>query len=371
MQYTFSAPSRRHTRIASIAVLPAPTTVTRWPSGSGVSKFGNSLAPHQVAARQQFVGRQHAVQRIAGNAEHRRIAGADADEHRVEAHLVDHLLDGEQAADQRVALELDAEFLQLVDLRVDHFVGQAEIRNAVAQHAARLVEGFVDGHVAPGLGHVRGAGHAGRTRADDADPVRSRFDIRDIGPAFRDRLVADPALEASDGHRFQRVADGAHAFALVFLRTDAAADGRQQVGVGQDVVGAAKILLADLLDETGNVDTHRAACDARLFGHSRQRSDSRSASSRLKPQATSEKFLARTAAGCSRIGVRSCGMVRIVFFLAMANPSNDSAIIRLARPAAVIHCSGLPTHAVHPPATSSNGSGSVSLRAGRRGLPAS
>ena len=37
MQYTFSAPSRSDTRIASIAVLPAPTTATRLPIGSGVS----------------------------------------------------------------------------------------------------------------------------------------------------------------------------------------------------------------------------------------------------------------------------------------------------------------------------------------------
>ena len=44
MQYTFSAPSRMDTRIASIAVLPAPTTATRLPIGSGVSKSGKSLA---------------------------------------------------------------------------------------------------------------------------------------------------------------------------------------------------------------------------------------------------------------------------------------------------------------------------------------
>ena len=42
MQVTFSAPTRSETRIASIAVLPAPITATRLPGCSGVSKFGKS-----------------------------------------------------------------------------------------------------------------------------------------------------------------------------------------------------------------------------------------------------------------------------------------------------------------------------------------
>ena len=149
-------------------MLPAPTTATRLPSGIGVSKFGNSLARIRLQRVSSSLADKHAVERIAGNAEHRRIAGAGADEDGVEAHLVDHLLDGEQAADQRVAFELDAELAQIVDFGVDHRVGQAEIGNAVFQHAAGLVERLEDGHLAAGLGHVGGAGHAGGTGADDA-----------------------------------------------------------------------------------------------------------------------------------------------------------------------------------------------------------
>src|SRR6185369_4390874 len=61
-------------------------------------------------------------------------------------------------------------------------------------------------------------------------------------------------------------------------------------------------------------------------GHIRQRSDSRKASS---------KFLARTMASCSRIGVRSWGMVRIVFFLAIPFTSHSDLKLQLT-PAACI-----------------------------------
>ncbi len=221
---------------------------------------------HQVAAGEQLVGGEHAVQRLAGNAREARIARAGADEHRMKAHLVDHLLDGEQATDQRVALEAHAELLELADLGVDDRVRQAEIRNAVLEHAAGLVEGLVDGDLAAGLGHVGCAGHAGRSRTDDADAEAARLDVRDVGPAFPDGEVADPALQPADGHRLQGFADGAHALALVLLRADAAADRRQQVGGGDDVVGAAVVALDDALDEVRDRDVHRATADARLLG---------------------------------------------------------------------------------------------------------
>ena len=65
-------------------------------------------------------------------------------------------------------------------------------------------------------------------------------------------------LELPDGHGLERVAHGADALALVLLRADAPADRGQQVGVGDDVVGAAEILLAQPADEAGNVDACRA-----------------------------------------------------------------------------------------------------------------
>src|SRR5208283_3692283 len=111
--------------------------------------------------------------------------------------------------------------------------------------------------IAARLCHVGGAGHAGRTGSDDADAQAVGFDIGNVGPAFGNGQVADEALEPTDCHRLQRLTDRADAFALRLLRTDPTADGRQEIGVGDDVVGAAVILLCDLLYEVGNVDADR------------------------------------------------------------------------------------------------------------------
>ena len=182
------------------------------------------------------------------------------------AEFVAHLLDGEQAADQRIALELDAELAQIFDFGVDHRVGQAEIGDAVFEHAAGLVEGLEHGHVATGFGHVGRAGHAGRPGTDDADLEAVRLDIGDVAPLLLDGGVADKAFEAADRHRFERLADDADAFALRFLRADAAAHRGQQIAGGDDVVGAAQILGGDRLDEFRNVDVDRAAGDAARLG---------------------------------------------------------------------------------------------------------
>jgi hypothetical protein len=221
---------------------------------------------HQVAARQQLVGREHAVQVLARNAHEARIACTGTDEHRVETHLLDHLLDREQPPDERVALEADAEALELADLRIDDLVRKTEVRNPVLEHAAGLVEGLVHGHLAAGLGHVGGAGHSGRTRADDPDAERVALDVRDVGPALLDRDVADIALEATDCDRLERLTDRAHALALILLRADPPADRRQQVRVGDHVVGAAKVLVGNALDEVGDRDADRAAGHAGLLG---------------------------------------------------------------------------------------------------------
>ena len=97
-------------------------------SGIGVVSNSGNLRAHQIAARQQLVGGQNTVQRVAWNPEHRRVAGAGADKHGVMAHLVDHLGDREQASDQRVAYELHAELAQVFYLSVDDFVWQPEVR---------------------------------------------------------------------------------------------------------------------------------------------------------------------------------------------------------------------------------------------------
>ena len=160
-----SRPSRR--RAAAIrASRPSPCCRRRPPRracrAAAACRSRKVACAHQVAARQQLVRREHAVERLAGDAEHRRIARAGADEDGVEAQLVDHLLDGEEPPDQRVALELARRACAACRSRRRSPRWAAGSRDAVLQHAARLVERLVDGDVAAGLRHVGGAGHARR-----------------------------------------------------------------------------------------------------------------------------------------------------------------------------------------------------------------
>ena len=147
------------------------------------------------------------------------------------AHLVEHLLDRKQPSDERVAPDFDAKVDQVPDLLVDDLVGQAEIGNTVTQDPARLVQGLVDRNRAAGLGQVRRAGHARRAGADDTDAEAIGLYVGSLVPALLDRAIADPALQTTDGDRLKGVADRADAFALVLLRADAAADGRQEVRI--------------------------------------------------------------------------------------------------------------------------------------------
>ena len=88
------------------------------------------------------------------------------------------------------------------------------------------------------------------------------LDVGGVVPFLGDRLVADKPLEPPDRHRFQGVTDRADALAEIFLRADPAADRRQERRVGEDVVGAAEILLGDFDDEPGDVDVDRTGRNA-------------------------------------------------------------------------------------------------------------
>src|SRR3990172_6276260 len=92
--------------------------------------------------------------------------------------------------------------------------------------------------------------------------TRPQMAGRRVGAGMVSDLIAHPAFQPPDGHGLERLADRADAFALVFLRTDAPADGGQEVGRGDGVVSAAVVLGADLRDEPGNVDAHGTAFDA-------------------------------------------------------------------------------------------------------------
>ena len=121
-------------------------------------------------------------------------------------------------------------FSQPLHFLVHDLLGQAELRDAIHQHAARLVQRLVNGHVVAELGQFARGRQAARAGADHRHfPAAGRRD----GERLRLRVLAGPirhvALQVADGHRHALVAADALDFALGFLRAHPPGDRRQGV----------------------------------------------------------------------------------------------------------------------------------------------
>ena len=101
---------------------------------------GELIGGHQVHAGEVFVGGIDALEVLARHVHEHRQAGAVGDEHRVE--LLAQLRQGVGAADDGVADDLHPGLLQPGHFFLDDLLGQAEFRDAIDQHAARLVQGL-------------------------------------------------------------------------------------------------------------------------------------------------------------------------------------------------------------------------------------
>ncbi len=216
---------------------------------------------HEVGAREVLVGAVHAGQVLARDLEEAGQAGAHGEVEGIKALLVEELLSVEQSAGDGVVLELDAELLQAVDLALDDLLGQAELGDAVGQHAAAGEEGLEDGDVEALTGELAGAGDAGGAGAHDGD-LLAVLGFAHGCAAHLVGHVAHHALELADGHGLALTAEDALALALVLLRAHAAADGGQQVVALDGLERAGPVLIADLCDEAGNVHADGAALHA-------------------------------------------------------------------------------------------------------------
>ena len=113
------------------------------------------------------------------------------------------------------------------------------------------------GAVAREVARAREAGGAGAHDRDLAD--RHRRTRRRGGDG---RMVAHEALEPADRDRLHLLDEDALHLALAFLRTDAAAHGREVVVLADDRGGAREVADEKMPDEARDVDGHRAALDA-------------------------------------------------------------------------------------------------------------
>ena len=175
--------------------------------------------------------------------------------------FVEQLVDSHSAADYHVGLYLHAELLHILDLAGEHLLlRKPELRNAVDQYSAGLVQGFENRNVVTKFGKVAGAGKTGWTGTDYRDLLSVRGGLHRFlrrasmlaGP------VGDETLQLAYSDRLALDSENAASLALGLLRAYAAANSGKGRITGDDFGSAAYILLRQLRYEIGNLEIHGA-----------------------------------------------------------------------------------------------------------------
>ena len=252
---TACAAGRVHGHVAAAHHRHLPTPL----DGGGAAGL---VGLHEIDAGQKFVGGVHALPAFAGNAHEFGQTRAAADEHGLEAVFPLQLVDGQGLADDHVGLNIHAQRLQVLDLPAHNALGQAELGDAVHQHAARQMQGleYRDSISLPR--QFARAAQAGGAGADHCYLVAVGRGTDGLFRGVGAVPVGHETLQPADGHRFTLDAADAAAFALAFLRADPAADRGQGRRPGKDLVCAFEIPLGHLVDKGGNVDADRTAAHA-------------------------------------------------------------------------------------------------------------
>src|SRR5450759_3506002 len=137
-------------------------------------------------------------------------------------------------------------------------LGQAVLRNAIAEHSAGLRVALEDGHVVAGEEKVVGRGHAGRPGADHGHTFaglgRGLERQRRLDPFLlrRQDLVAGIAVAVSNGDGLVHFV--ASAVVLARSGTDAAEDRREGDGPLEDAGGLPELALRVRLEKARNID---------------------------------------------------------------------------------------------------------------------
>ena len=226
---------------------------------------------HEVRAGEVLVGAEDAREVLAVDAHELRQARARAHEDGVKAVLREEVRNLARTADAVVRLDLHADLLKTLDLVLDDRLRETELRNAVDQDAAALVEGLEHRDLVTGLGAVRRAGDRRGTRTDDRDLLAG---LRRAGHGLLVAVltgeVGAEALDATDCDGLldvlHQLAHRAFLHALLLLWADASADGREKGGLLDDLERAGEIALSRLREEAGDVDRDGAALHAGLGG---------------------------------------------------------------------------------------------------------
>ena len=220
-------------RRQSIAVLPPPTTTT----------LPGSLGDQLLAFAAHAGG----------------LPAADGDRHGVE--LLLQLFQLKVLAELAVEDELHAHLLEVGEFAVEDRLRQPVLRNAVAEHAARLGHRFEDrrGHAVPA--QIVGGGESGRTGADDGDLLTGfRRKLFHVGVVVK---VGSETLELIDGDRL--AVDVATALLLAEAGADPADRHRQRNALLDDLQAFEKLPFAPGADVLFDVGVGRAGHGAGRF----------------------------------------------------------------------------------------------------------
>ena len=231
----------------------------RPPHLHGRVRLWKAVRLHEVDAREELVGRIHAVEVLARNALEARQPRAGADKYGVVPLVAEQLVERNAPADDHVRLNFDAHILKRADLAPHEALGQTELRYAVHEHAAGRVQRLEHRHIVSQFPEVARAGQSGRAAADDGDAPAVWRRLRRGRDAMRHGMVRHEPLETADADRL--ALDAAHAFglALRFLRADAATDGGQSVGGAHDLIRFEEPALLHERQKLRNAHIDRAA----------------------------------------------------------------------------------------------------------------
>ncbi len=232
-------------------VKPPPTTTTRLPTWPGIGQ-----AEGRDAQVLQAV--QHALGILARDAQLVGVVAADGHADGIEA-LVLEVADREVLAQLGVADQLDTQVPGALVLRLEHLhLGQAVLRDAVAEHAAGCGVTLEDGHLVTRDGEVVGGSHACRPGADDRGPLAAGgLDLERHGCLHArglrlEHLVARVAVAVADGDGLFHLIPAA--VLLAGRGAHAAEDAREGDGALEDARGLDERALRVCLQETRDID---------------------------------------------------------------------------------------------------------------------
>ena len=152
---------------------------------------------------------------------------------------------------------MDAELVELFLIAVEDGFRQAEVRDAVAQHAADLVHALEHRDVVAELRELHRDRDAGRARADDRDVLplgrlALQHGLVEVG-------LGDIVLDRRDLHRRAAAPLDAVALALGLVVADEGADHAQGVVLEQHGTGLIDIALQEEADHLRDIGLDRAA----------------------------------------------------------------------------------------------------------------